>query len=87
MKRFHEEKELMARRWRVVVDDNARFRAAWPTVEYRNRRVDRGGLGRMRKHRPNEGCGCHMCQWETWEKGNSKRKHAEMKHEFLAEGI
>jgi len=86
MKRFHEESVLMDRRWRTVLKEEGRFRINFPEAVYRNSRVERGGIGRMRKHRPNEGCGCHMCQWEKWEKGGGKRKQMVMKHELLAGG-
>lgn len=87
MKRFHEEVALMDRRWRVVVAEDQQFRTTFPAAIYRNSRVERGGKGRMRKHRLNEGCGCSMCQWEKWTKGHGKRKQAAMKHELLAEGV
>lgn len=77
----------MSRRWQTVIDKDTQFRAAFPEVQYRKRRVDSGGRGRMRKHRPNEGCGCHMCQWEKWTKGKGKRKQLVIKHELFAEGV
>lgn len=72
MKRWHEEQGLMERRLSKVTH--------WPAQKLQE------GPGRMRKHRPLEGCGCRMCQWEKWQKGTVKRKQREWEHEHMAEG-
>lgn len=86
MKRFNQELPRMVSRWRKVLSADKQFRLAFPECTYRNSRVERGGPGRMRKHRPYEGCGCDMCQWEKHQKGGTKKIQALLKYEAIASG-
>lgn len=86
MNRWHREQRLMQKRWGTVLRQDQESRQRFGS-SYRNAMVDSGGgPGWMRKRRPNQGCGCPMCQWEKYEKGQGKRKIREEQYEHCAEG-
>lgn len=85
MRRWHEEQELMQKRWTQLVKDDRRWRVNYPTIEYHNTAVERGGLGRMRKRRVFQGRSCPSCKAEK-QKGLVKQRQKAWHYEQCAGG-
>ena len=85
MKRWHDEQVLMQKRWKVIVERDKTSKQMWGD-RFTGSMSELDGPGRMRKHRPQESCGCPTCQWNKFGKGKLKREQKFMQYEQLAGG-
>ena len=85
MKRWHEEEPLMEKRWGKIIQRDKISRQLWGD-RFQSQFTKEDGPGRMRKHRPEEGCGCPTCQWNKFGKGKLKREQKVLQYEQLAGG-
>lgn len=68
MRRWHEERELMIRRWRIEVETHDGIGAQFPPVATESSCHCFRGMGTMRKTKPLD-CGnprCSLCHWEKF---------------------